>query len=81
MTQEAIDREVEQLKKFSSFQDMARWSLDLRMEYDMSIEGITLLTDLAALLRNGEGAISDAEKELYAKYEEELERIKERYHG
>ncbi len=77
MTQEAIDREVEALKKFSSFQAMARWSLDVSMEFDKSKAEATWLDKLATLLRDGEGN----EKELYAEYQEELKRIKERYHG
>jgi hypothetical protein len=35
------------------------------------------LDSLASLLRDGEGD----EKELYAEYQEELKRIKERYNG
>ena len=37
----------------------------------------TWLDNLATLLRDGEGD----EKELYADYQDELKRIKERYHG
>ncbi len=77
MKQEAIDREVERLKKFSSFQAMARWSLDVSMEYAKSRALVTWLDDLVNLLRDGKGD----EKELYAEYQEELKRIKERYHG
>ena len=77
MKQEAIDREVERLKKFSSFQSMARWSLDVSMEYAKSRALVTWLDDLVNLLRDGEGD----EKKLYAEYQEELNRIKERYHG
>jgi len=77
MKQEAIDREVEALKKFSSFQAMARWSLDVAMEHSKSRAMATWLDNLVTLLRDGEGD----EKELYAEYQEELKRIKERYHG
>ena len=56
---------------------MARWSLDLSMEYAKSRALVTWLDSLANLLRDGEGD----EKELYAEYQEELNRIKERYHG
>jgi len=70
------EREVERLKKFSSFQAMARWSLDLSMEYAKSQALATWLDSLADLLRDGEGD----EKELYAEYQEELKRIEERYH-
>jgi hypothetical protein len=77
MKQEAIDREVEALKKFSSFQAMARWSLDVAMEFDKSRAMATWLDNLATLLRDGEGD----EKELHAEYQDELKRIKKRYHG
>tara|TARA_B100001093_G_C26563973_1_gene899965 strand:+ start:643 stop:876 length:234 start_codon:yes stop_codon:yes gene_type:complete len=77
MKQEAIYREVERLKKFSSFQAMARWSLDVSMEYAKSRAMVTWLDDLVNLLRDGKGD----EKELYAEYQEELKRIEERYHG
>lgn len=77
MKQEAIDRKVEELKEFGSFQAMARWSLDVAMEFDKSRAMATWLDNLATLLRDGEGD----EKELYADYQDELKRIKERYHG
>jgi hypothetical protein len=79
MKQEAIDREVEALKKFSSFQAMARWSLDVSMEFDKSKAQAAWLDKLATLLRDGDGEMT--ETELYAEYQEELKRIKERYHG
>lgn len=79
MKQEAIDREVEALKKFSSFQAMARWSLDVAMEHSKSRAMATWLDNLATLLRDGEGEMT--EKELYAEYQEELKRITKRYHG
>ncbi len=77
MKQEAIDREVEALKKFSSFQAMARWSLDVSMEFEKSKAQATWLDKLATLLRGGDGD----ESELHAEYQQELEQIKERYHG
>ena len=77
MKQEAIDRKVEELKEFGSFQAMARWSLDVSMEFEKSKAQATWLDKLSTLLRGGDGD----EKELYAEYQEELKRIKERYHG
>ncbi len=77
MKQEAIDRKVEELKEFGSFQAMARWSLDVSMEFEKSKAEATWLDKLATLLRDGDGD----ESELYAEYQEELKRIKERYHG
>jgi len=79
MKQEAIDRKVEELKRFGSFQDMAREILRTEMRYAESRAEATWLDNLAVLLRNGEGEMT--EKELYAEYQDEMKRIKERYHG
>ena len=77
MKQEAIDREVERLKKFSSFQQMAKYVLGMEMEWAKCNAEVVWLDNLAVLLRDGEGD----EKELHAEYQEELKRIEERYHG
>jgi len=77
MKQEAIDREAERLKEFSSFQQMARYVLGIKSSLDASRAEATWLDDLVNLLRDGEGD----EKKLYAEYKDELKRIKERYHG
>lgn len=77
MKQEAIDRKVDVLKKFGSFQQMAKYVLGMEMEWAKCNAEVVWLDNLATLLRDGEGD----EKELYAEYKEELKRIKERYHG
>lgn len=79
MTQETIDREVEQLKKFGSFQQMAKYVLGIEMGWAKTNAQAVWLDSLASLLRDGEGEMT--EKELYAKYQEELKRIEERYNG
>ena len=78
MKQEAIDRKVEELKEFGSFQDMARDILRTEMEYAQSRALATWLDNLATLLRDGDGEMT--EKELHAVYREELKQIKKRYY-
>ena len=78
MKQEAIDRKVEELKEFGSFQDMAREILRTEMRYAESRAVATFLDELATLLRDGG---EKGEGELYAEYQDEMKRIKERYHG
>ena len=77
MKQEAIDRKVDVLKKFGSFQQMAKYVLGMEMEWAKCNAEVVWLDNLAVLLRDGEGD----EKELHAEYQEELKRIEERYHG
>jgi hypothetical protein len=77
MKQEAIDRKVDVLQKFGSFQQMAKYVLGIEMEWAKCNAKAVWLDSLASLLRDGEGD----EKELYAEYQEELKRIKERYNG
>jgi hypothetical protein len=77
MKQEAIDRKVDVLQKFGSFQQMAKYVLGIEMEWAKCNAQAVWLDSLASLLRDGEGD----EKELYAEYQEELKRIKERYNG
>ena len=80
MTQEKmIDREVERLKEFSSFQQMARYVLGIKSSLDASRAEATWLDSLASLMRYGEGEMD--EKELYDEYKDELKRIEERYNG
>jgi hypothetical protein len=77
MKQEAIDRKVDVLQKFGSFQQMAKYVLGIEMGWAKTNAQAVWLDSLASLLRDGEGD----EKELYAEYQEELKRIEERYHG
>lgn len=77
MKQEAIDRKVDVLQKFGSFQQMAKYVLGIEMGWAKTNAQAVWLDSLASLLRDGEGD----EKELYAEYQEELKRIKERYNG
>jgi hypothetical protein len=79
MKQEAIDRKVDVLQKFGSFQQMAKYVLGMEMEWAKTNAQAVWLDSLAVLLRDGEG--ERTEKELHAEYQEELKRIKERYHG
>ena len=78
MKQEAIDRKVEELKAFGSFQAMAIEILRTEMRYAESRAVATFLDELATLLRDGDG--EKGESELHAEYQEELKRIEERYH-
>jgi hypothetical protein len=77
MKQEAIDRKVDVLQKFGSFQQMAKYVLGIEMGWAKTNAQAVWLDSLASLLRDGEGD----EKELYAEYQEELKRIEERYNG
>ncbi len=79
MRPEAIDRKVNTLKKFGSFQQMAKYVLGMEMQWAKCNAQAEWLDNLAVLLRDGEG--ERTEKELYAEYQEELKRIEERYHG
>lgn len=79
MKQEAIDRKVDVLKKFGSFQQMAKYVLGMEMAWAKCNAEAEWLDNLAVLLRDGEG--ERTEKELHAEYKEELKRIEERYNG